>query len=64
MLIPLGREYDENGNLHQWWKNETIERFKRQTDCVVEQYSAYKVKGMSVNGKQTLGKTKIFTSHV
>ncbi|KAF4525658.1 hypothetical protein B566_EDAN001258 [Ephemera danica] len=50
-----GREYNEQGNLHQWWKNETIERFKQQTDCVVKQYSEYTIKGLHVNGKQTLG---------
>lgn len=34
-----GREFDKDGNLHQWWKNKTIERFKIRTQCVAEQYS-------------------------
>lgn len=36
-----GREFDKDGNLHQWWKNKTIERFKIRTQCVAEQYSKY-----------------------
>lgn len=50
-----GREYDKYGNLHQWWKNETIERFKNQTECVIKQYSEYEINGKKLNGKQTLG---------
>ncbi|XP_046673742.1 endothelin-converting enzyme homolog isoform X3 [Homalodisca vitripennis] len=50
-----GREYDKIGNLHQWWNNKTIEKFKNQTDCVVKQYSDYEINGKHLNGKQTLG---------
>ncbi|XP_054269922.1 endothelin-converting enzyme homolog [Macrosteles quadrilineatus] len=50
-----GREYDKFGNLHQWWNNKTIEKFKNQTECVVKQYSSYEINGKHLNGKQTLG---------
>ncbi|OXA61237.1 endothelin-converting enzyme homolog isoform X2 [Folsomia candida] len=50
-----GREYDKEGNLHQWWQNATIDRFKKATECVINQYSSFKVEGEFVNGKQTLG---------
>ncbi|XP_055546148.1 endothelin-converting enzyme homolog isoform X1 [Wyeomyia smithii] len=50
-----GREYDKFGNLHQWWNNKTIERFKKQTECFNKQYSTYKVNGKNLNGKQTMG---------
>lgn len=50
-----GREYDKFGNLHQWWNNKTIDRFKKQTECFNRQYSAYKVNGKNLNGKQTMG---------
>uniref|UniRef100_A0A1Q3G4E4 Putative m13 family peptidase n=4 Tax=Culex tarsalis TaxID=7177 RepID=A0A1Q3G4E4_CULTA len=50
-----GREYDKFGNLHQWWNNKTIERFKKQTECFNKQYSSYKVNGKNLNGKQTMG---------
>lgn len=50
-----GREYDKEGNLHQWWNNKTIERFKNRTDCFERQYTNYQINGRSINGKQTLG---------
>ncbi|KAH0946776.1 hypothetical protein HN011_012233 [Eciton burchellii] len=50
-----GREYDLHGNLHQWWNDATIERFKNRTECFVEQYNQYQVQGRHVNGRQTLG---------
>uniref|UniRef100_A0A8D8PUY9 Endothelin-converting enzyme 1 n=1 Tax=Cacopsylla melanoneura TaxID=428564 RepID=A0A8D8PUY9_9HEMI len=50
-----GREYDKNGNLHQWWNNDTIARFKEQAECFVHQYNNYSINGISVNGKRTLG---------
>lgn len=50
-----GREYDVNGNLNRWWKNATIEKFKNATQCVVNQYSNFKVLGKSISGVKTLG---------
>ncbi|XP_012276317.1 endothelin-converting enzyme homolog isoform X2 [Orussus abietinus] len=50
-----GREYDLHGNLHQWWNNATIERFKTRTECFVEQYNGFEIEGRHVNGRQTLG---------
>lgn len=50
-----GREYDKYGNLHQWWNNDTIARFKEQAECFVQQYNNYSINGIPVNGKRTLG---------
>ncbi|XP_059609807.1 endothelin-converting enzyme homolog [Phlebotomus argentipes] len=50
-----GREYDKDGNLHQWWANETIERFKERAECMRRQYASYRVSGRALNGRQTLG---------
>ncbi|CRK96791.1 CLUMA_CG009917, isoform A [Clunio marinus] len=50
-----GREYDKYGNLHQWWNDKTINKFKSLTDCFVKQYGNYKINGKNLNGKQTLG---------
>ncbi|XP_044277182.1 endothelin-converting enzyme 1 isoform X2 [Varanus komodoensis] len=50
-----GREYDKEGNLRPWWKNSSVEAFKQQTECMVEQYGSYMVNGEAVNGKHTLG---------
>ena len=53
--LLVGREYDKTGNLNQWWQNATIDRFKTQTECVVKQYSAFKIEGETVNGNTTIG---------
>ncbi|XP_055500692.1 phosphate-regulating neutral endopeptidase PHEX [Leucoraja erinacea] len=52
-----GREYDKNGNLHQWWSNASISKFKAEAECVVKQYSDYywPPAGLMVKGQQTLG---------
>uniref|UniRef100_A0A4W3GW60 Endothelin-converting enzyme 1 n=1 Tax=Callorhinchus milii TaxID=7868 RepID=A0A4W3GW60_CALMI len=50
-----GREYDKDGNLRSWWKNSSVEAFKRQAECMVEQYSNYSINSEPVNGRQTLG---------
>ncbi|XP_044589355.1 endothelin-converting enzyme homolog [Cotesia glomerata] len=50
-----GREYDLNGNLNKWWNNATIQRFKNQTECFVQQYGNYQIENRHINGRQTLG---------
>nr|QHX41524.1 endothelin-converting enzyme 2-like isoform X1 [Octopus vulgaris] len=50
-----GREYDKYGNLRPWWNNASIARFQKQTECMVKQYSSYKINGEPINGKTTLG---------
>lgn len=39
-----GREYDKYGNLHQWWNDKTINKFKSLTDCFVSWYGAVQKK--------------------
>ncbi|CAI5687042.1 unnamed protein product [Oreochromis niloticus] len=50
-----GREYDKDGNLRPWWKNSSVEAFKKQTQCMVEQYGNYSINQEPLNGRQTLG---------
>ncbi|XP_022085466.1 endothelin-converting enzyme homolog isoform X3 [Acanthaster planci] len=50
-----GRKYDKYGNLKQWWNNATIDRFKNQIQCMVDQYAKYDVDGNYIDGKMTLG---------
>ncbi|XP_008318964.1 endothelin-converting enzyme 1 [Cynoglossus semilaevis] len=50
-----GREFDKDGNMHPWWKNSSVEAFKKQTQCMVDQYSNYTINKEPLNGKQTLG---------
>lgn len=44
-----GREYDKDGNLHQWWYNQTLKNFEERVKCFVDQYSSYKVDDSSVS---------------
>ncbi|KAK2148889.1 hypothetical protein LSH36_477g02015 [Paralvinella palmiformis] len=50
-----GREYDKYGVLRPWWNQASIEKFKERSQCVVDQYSNYKINGDHIKGKQTLG---------
>ncbi|RWS29487.1 neprilysin-2-like protein, partial [Leptotrombidium deliense] len=52
-----GRQFDKDGNLKQWWNNETIERFRDRTQCMIDQYSSFVLEdvGLNINGKMTQG---------
>lgn len=52
-----GRQYDMTGNLKQWWKNDTIEAFRSRAQCMIDQYSNYKLEqiGLNIDGKNTQG---------
>ena len=49
VLLISGRQYDKDGNLKQWWKNETIERFRKQTECIIQQYSDVQLEQIGKN---------------
>lgn len=36
-----GRMFDRNGNMIQWWSNNTINEYINRTDCFVKQYNSY-----------------------
>ncbi|KAG1662541.1 Neprilysin-1 [Nymphon striatum] len=48
-----GRQFDEEGNLNEWWQNDVVEKFENQTFCFIDQYDNYVVK--QVNGLRTVG---------
>ena len=50
-----GREYDEIGNMRNWWNNATLLQFKVRTKCIEEQYSGYHISAQNVSGSLTLG---------
>lgn len=41
----------------QWWNNATIEAFRERTQCVIDQYSRYKINevNMYMDGRMTQG---------
>ncbi|XP_033231624.1 neprilysin-1-like [Belonocnema kinseyi] len=52
-----GRQFDKDGNMMQWWNNATIRAFRERTQCIVDQYSRYKLQEVDlyVNGRMTQG---------
>lgn len=51
-----GSQYDEVGNLRNWWTKADHAQFKKKTSALIAQYNAYSpVKGYNVNGELTLG---------
>ncbi|XP_063410745.1 neprilysin-1-like [Mytilus trossulus] len=52
-----GRQYDKEGNMKQWWKNETIEAFRHRAQCIIDQYSGYKLEQIdkNIDGRNTQG---------
>jgi predicted metalloendopeptidase len=51
-----GRQFDEVGNLADWWSAEDAGRYKERAARVARQYSAYlPLSDQPINGEQTLG---------
>jgi putative endopeptidase len=51
-----GRQYDGDGNLHDWWTAEDGAQFKQRAGELVKQYAGYSVlDGRHLNGELTLG---------
>lgn len=51
-----GRQFDQNGNMIDWWTAEDAESFKTLTDVLVAQFDSIDVaEGVKANGKYTLG---------
>jgi hypothetical protein len=52
-----GRQFDKDGNMMQWWNNATIRAFRERAQCIIDQYSKYKLDEVDlyVNGRMTQG---------
>ena len=51
-----GRQYDEKGNLNNWWTSKDEAEFNKRADVMVKQFDAFEpIKGYHINGKATLG---------
>lgn len=38
-----GKQYDADGNVVNWWEQETETKFKNKTQCIIHQYGNYTV---------------------
>ncbi|XP_054747358.1 phosphate-regulating neutral endopeptidase PHEX [Anastrepha obliqua] len=52
-----GRMFDKDGNMVQWWSNETIKEYINRTECFVDQYNHYFLPDIEeyIDGELTLG---------
>jgi len=51
-----GRQFDGDGNLHEWWSPEVTKAFEQRAACVADKYDRYvAVDDVHLNGKLTLG---------
>ncbi len=51
----LGRQYDPQGNLRNWWTPAADSQFKQRTDVLLDQYSQYEIlPGLMHNGAMTV----------
>ncbi len=52
----MGRQYDKDGNLNDWWTAEDAERFTKKIAKLETQYNNYKeLDTLNVDGKLTMG---------
>lgn len=51
-----GRKFDEDGNVIEWWSDETSESYLSRIKCIQEQFSNFTEPNtrMKINGRQTL----------
>jgi putative endopeptidase len=51
-----GSQYDDKGNLKNWWTAEDLAKFKQKTKLIVDQFNKFEaLKGKFVNGDATQG---------
>ncbi|XP_058793376.1 neprilysin-2-like isoform X2 [Phymastichus coffea] len=52
-----GSQYDKDGNLAEWWREETKKKFLQKAQCIIHQYGNYTDEdvGLSLNGVNTQG---------
>ena len=50
-----GCKFDHLGNLENWWTDSDKINYNLKTKIIEEQYNNYKVEGLNLNGKLTLG---------
>jgi putative endopeptidase len=51
-----GRQFDNQGNLRDWWKAADVDAYKARADRVAALYSGFEpLPGMRINGRLTLG---------
>jgi len=50
-----GSQYDDKGNLNNWWTAEDLKKFNEKTKLIVAQFNAFDIDGKKLNGDATQG---------
>lgn len=48
-FMSLGGQYDRNGNLKQWWTEDSYKKFQKKTECIVKLYDNFSVYNQKVS---------------
>ena len=49
LILLTGRYYDKNGNMNNWWTDESSVNFEDETKCFISFYSNFTVDGTHVS---------------
>jgi len=50
-----GRAFDADGNIKNWWNDNSDQQFNDRAQCFIDQYSRYKINNKTINGDLTKG---------
>jgi len=52
-----GKQFDDLGNIDQWWDKHSSSNFAKKAQCIIDQYSSFRVSevGTNLNGLNTQG---------
>lgn len=52
-----GRQFDKNGDLRDWWEEQTQKKFLKKAECIIHQYGNYSAPevNLNLNGINTQG---------
>lgn len=63
----IGRQFDKDGNLRDWWGDEIVARFEKEAQCIVDQYGQFTIAGTHVSSmlflKYILNNITFIVSH-
>ena len=48
-LSFLGRQFDKDGNMRDWWSEDVVFEFKKKAQCFIDQYGNYTVPEVDMN---------------
>ena len=64
----VGREFDKDGNLEEWWDPETKKKYLEKAGCIIKQYGNYTVEEVGLKVSMAIIKClltiKVFTNKI